>query len=278
MLNEDEVLIFLHIPKTAGSTFHTILGNQYKKSATKAVLGARYKDENIAQFISAPLEDKAHIKLFKGHMPFGLHEYIPAPCRYITFLRDPVERVISQYYYIKKNTHNPLHDAVEGGDMSIIDFVTSGIAVGMNNGQCRFINGDLDEFPFGENNRTLLDNAIINIEKYFELVGITERFDQSILLMSEALGWEKKPYYRRENVSKTKKTSREIDRNTIETIKSYNTLDIELYDFACNQMDSKASSISGFDDRLNNFIVNNSQDHTWLERLASAARKYKLLR
>jgi len=252
-------LIFLHIPKTAGSTFHMILNSRFTESETQNLFGSRYSETEIKQFINSPMEAKAHVRLLKGHMPFGLHQYLPGNSRYITVLRDPVERVISQYYYIKKNAHNPLHEQVEKGGLSIAEFVSSGIAVGMNNGQCRFLNGDLDEYGFDACGASLIENVKKHIEEHFIWLGVTERFDESIVLLSMLMGWKKRPHYIRENISKTRKSRAEISAEDIEVIKRYNELDIKLYEYANELLDEKISSLSGFQREVELFKEKNAQ-------------------
>ena len=239
-------LIFLHIPKTAGSTFHMILNKRYKSNEIKNLFGSRYSEPEIKSFIEAPVEAKKNIRLLKGHMPYGMHNYLPDESKYISVLRNPVERVISQYYYIKKNTYNPLHNQVEKDGMSISEFVSSGISVGMNNGHCRFLNGDLDEYKFNQCDDILLEQVKENIRKNFLWLGLTERFDESILVLSILLGWKSPPYYIRENVSKNRKSRDSISKEEISVIEEYNSLDMNLYSFANEMLDKQIQEISNF--------------------------------
>ncbi|NEO03330.1 MAG: sulfotransferase family protein, partial [Moorea sp. SIO3I7] len=89
-------LIFLHIPKTAGTTLHYIINRQYKSEYIFEVNCRESRNE----LIRMSEVQKSKIKVIRGHMEFGWHEFIAQPCTYITMLRDPVERVISFYFYI----------------------------------------------------------------------------------------------------------------------------------------------------------------------------------
>jgi len=252
-----DTLIFVHIPKTAGSTFHMILNSRYPHSGIQNLFGSRYSEPEIHQFMIRPAETKKHIRLLKGHMPFGMHKHIPHPSQYIAMLRDPVERVISQYYYIKKNVHNPLHEKVEKGGMTIQDFVSSGVSIGMNNGQCRFLNGDLDEFPFGSKDQILLDSVMQHIEEHFVWLGITERFDESVLLLSKLMDWKIPPYYMRENVSKSRVRKSQVDQADINVIRSFNQFDLQLYQFAEGKLNRQIQEIEGFEQDVEQFSVRN---------------------
>ena len=62
-------------------------------------------------------------RMFKGHMVFGLHEVLPQPATYITVLRDPVDRVISAFYFMRTYKLHPLYWRLEFGNWSLEDFV-----------------------------------------------------------------------------------------------------------------------------------------------------------
>jgi hypothetical protein len=128
----------------------------------------------------------------------------------------------------------------------------------MNNGQCRFLNGDLDEYAFNECDQKLLAKAKEHINETFIWLGLTERFDESVLLLSKLLNWKSPPYYIRENVSKIRKSTSEISGEEIEVIKQYNQLDIELYEFANHCLDEKIAAIPNFKHNLQEFRDKNS--------------------
>lgn len=270
----DQLLIFLHIPKTAGSTFHALLNKRYSPRRTHNVFGSRYSEPEIADFFARSEEIASGIDLLKGHMPFGLHRSVDRPCQYISVLRDPVDRVVSQYFYIKKNSHNPLHEVVEGGNLSIAEFVESGIAVGMNNGQCRFLNGDLDEFPFNGDHSELYQRAIANVDNYFIWLGITERFDESVLVLSDILGWETEPYYIRENISPNRKPVNQIDPVQLDIVRRYNQYDSMLYQLANERLNQEIASRPGFEQRLEKFRLRNKTIQKRWSWLPAWARKF----
>ena len=259
-------IIFLHIPKSGGSTFHTILGKKYHPSEIYNIFGARQTDPEIIAFYNKPPETMAKINLLKGHMPFGLHEKLTSEAKYITFLREPVSAVTSKYYYIKKNAHNPKHREVHESGMSIEEFVTSGVVYGANNCHCRFLTGDIDRLAYGEN-ASVLEDAIGNIEKHFLWVGLTERFDESVLVLANLLGWKKPPYYIRQNVNQQKKPRDSLAEQTIKIINDYNQQDKALYEYANNKLDEQISRIPDFSEQLEKFVTKNrklASRYAWL--------------
>ena len=251
--NNSNMLIFLHIPKTAGSTLHYLFSKRYKR--TYSLFAGSHSDEEVEKLRSISHQKRCEIDLLKGHMPFGLHEYLPRPARYFTMLRDPVKRVVSQYFYIKNNKENPLHDEVMSNNWTVGELIKSEISVGLNNGQTRWLTGDLKAVPFGEIGAQHLDQAIDNLNNHFISVGINEMFDQSILVLSGKLSWHKLPYYVRMNTNKNKSDVSEED---IEIIKHYNKYDIKLYQHGLQLLQNEIDSIPEFDRMFRKFQKRNN--------------------
>src|SRR5438552_2491662 len=100
-------LIFLHIPRTAGTTFVRILERQYGAGAVLDLYDSTVGDR-VAALTSGDME---HLRVVAGHFSFGAHRHLPGSCRYVTFLRDPVERVVSHYYFVRRQPEHYLHPA-----------------------------------------------------------------------------------------------------------------------------------------------------------------------
>lgn len=220
-------LIFLHIPKAAGSTLHPVLERHYNKRTYQTIS----LPEQLEAFKHLPETERHRICLLKGHMPFGMHSYLAGHSRYITLLRHPVERIVSHYYYDKRNPDHYLYPHIARG-MSLLDFASAGLSGELHNGQVRLLSGHDQDIPCGECTRDLLDTAKRNIEDSFAVVGLTERFDESLVLMGIALGWNWTPYYLNRNVSKDKPVAKQIDPLALKAIEQANQLDLELYDWA----------------------------------------------
>lgn len=130
---QQQAVIFLHLPKTAGTTLNRIARRHYAPEAVHA-LGPRAQDE-IAAFQALGKRERERVRFLTGHMAFGLHEDLPAPSRYITLLRHPVERVISFFYYIRHMGQHYLHDlVVREHDMDLEAYLDSELSVMVDNG------------------------------------------------------------------------------------------------------------------------------------------------
>ncbi len=215
MKHSKEIVIFSHIPKTAGTTIRKIMDEQYGK---KNVIGHQ-------KLTSIPQVKMDQVEAIYGHCRFGIHKEIFHPCTYITMLRDPVERVISTYYYAKRKEKNRMHQLANSrGFKEFIEEELMHRRAPLINHQTRFISGE---------KKPNLEKAIENIHEYYTVVGITELFDESIFLMKTFLGWHHLDYTK-ENVTVNRPKQHDLPQETIDLIKEYNQLDIELYNYSKN--------------------------------------------
>lgn len=223
-------VIFLHLPKTAGTTFNAVLARQY---AGQCVYGIKSDalEANIERFKQLPEADRHRIRLLLGHQAFGLHEYLAPGARYITVLRDPVARLVSHYQYVKSHRHPKFIGAIEGGQLDVLGYVTCGISGELENGQTRWLCGRMDDAPLGEAD---LERAIANLECHFDWVGLTERFDESLVDLAIRYRWPR-VYYRSRNVGGRR--GNDIDPCVREAVLERNALDLRLYEYVARRMD-----------------------------------------
>lgn len=237
-------VVFLHIPKTAGQTLYAILDREYGRQNIYTFQGGRQRlKQSIAEFCALPMAARNSFALLRGHISFGVQAHISRPFRYITMLRDPVTRIISHYYYVQKTTSHALHEQVTTQNMSLRDYVTADLSSELDNGQTRLLSGVGNSVPIGECTTDLLEQAITNIESHFVTVGLTERFDESVLLMKVLLRWRKMPLYTKKNVSKRPLTRDNPSEEVIRLIRMRNQLDCKLYTYAQQRFDRQITAL-----------------------------------
>ncbi len=98
MKKKNIVWVFIHLHKTGGTTFNVHLAKELRNRLLH--LGPR---KNQLEFNKLSRKEKQKIRAIVGHQVYyGIHKIIPNKnYRYITFLRDPAERLVSQYnHYI----------------------------------------------------------------------------------------------------------------------------------------------------------------------------------
>lgn len=225
-------LVFLHLPKTAGTTLNTVLLRQYTRDQIRP-LRSKFFADDLAALKAAPEPVRHRIRLLHGHQVFGLHTLLAPGARYLAVLREPIARVISHYNYVKATEHPMFIDAIRQGEMNLADYATSGISGELENGQTRWIAGISDDRPMTDSH---LDLAIENIERHFDWLGLTERFDESLIDLAFKYRWPR-VYYRKKNVLGSARSGPTPER-VLEAIADRNRLDMKLYAYAQRRFDA----------------------------------------
>jgi len=118
-------LIFFHIPKTAGTTLNSIIRNNY---SSNVIYELGWQPQiSINKLKKLDSDRLTKLKVISGHMTFGIHNYIPHECSYVTILRNPIDRVISFYNYLLRAGLPGLTDRIKDECSDITDFLNSEI-------------------------------------------------------------------------------------------------------------------------------------------------------
>ena len=228
--NRSKPAIFLHIPKTAGTTLHDIIERQYDSDQIYTFGSDAHA--SVEKFRSLSVLEREKIQMLRGHMAFGLHELLPSTNNYFTILREPVERVISYYNFILRTPDHYLYQKIQSEKLSLLELLQSKIPLMMNDAQVRLLSGVWGDAPFGEVSIEMLNTAEHNLQQFFVVVGITKEFDKTLFLLQNVLNWESSILYERQNVSNDRTAANMMPVETINLIRQHNQMDIKLYEFA----------------------------------------------
>ena len=220
-------LCSIHIPKSAGTSFRNIMVDVYgKKNLIR--LDVNIDDElkiDEQPYNKPSLPD--NVKVIHGHYSIAqLKEQleISEDVKIITWIRHPVERAISNYYYLVERLEARLiHTNNSRRTLSrLIKTLQDFCAFPRNrNRSKRFLRGvKLDELDF---------------------VGITEHFDEDIHDLAEIMGW---PKVQSLAVNKTQKKESNIDPSLLKLIEEWNAEDMELYHRALELREERRKSLS----------------------------------
>jgi len=235
----DDTLLFMHLPKTGGTALRTAVLQAYGGREVGMVYGAGELAGAMSreQFQALPAEELARFDLIVGHFPFGVHRRVTRPSRYVTVVRDPVERVASLYYHFLnlpgirfggKGHRERLRMRL--GRTSLERWVFERQRPDVDNLMVRNIAGARG-VAFGRCTAAMLEQALTNVDKHFAALLVTDEMDRSALVLEQVVG-SPLPAVSRENVNPKRPSLESIDARVQERIRDLNRFDLALYEHA----------------------------------------------
>mgnify|MGYP001574614240 CR=1 FL=1 len=262
--------LFHHIPKTAGSTFRGVLQNLFDH---EELCRAETPKELQAAFQAGFTEER----LFGGHFSYGAISKYLDDAVWVTFLRNPIERVVSHYYNhtnlerIPEEWKQRLEETPEW--KQYVDDVQGVSIEGWINNKNQTVNSiacnrqtqaflpdsiRVNEKDWGVHNQEYIELAKQNLRENFPFVGIQEYFDLSIDLFSLTFSLnpiDAASYTTNLNTKKTMEKKYDLEQAVLDLVHDRNSMDIELYEYG----------VSLFFERLhiiNQQVIENNRVHT----------------
>jgi len=231
-LRDDDVLFFVHIPKTGGMSLISILERQFGASR----IFPPHSFMGSEGFEAYSLEERRRFKLVRAHLHAGSYSYVaryitPTPIC-VTMLRDPCERLVSAYKHILRHPDNMLHAELVGRRVSLLDYVTDpAYAQFTRNFQTWMILGALNCHLDPQDLRLPEDTRLPLARQRLEqlaFVGLTHRYRESLALLCHTFGWKPTDELPRENAAPEPTTIDSIDAGVRAAILERNQLDVQL--------------------------------------------------
>lgn len=207
-----ELIVSTHIPKNGGNTFVDFLNKIYGDSMLldydDMPLSLHYPLIHFFKSFRKPRLAPG-VRCVHGHFLTGKYDHIPRSKRYVVWLRDPVERVLSHYYFWMRNPDrsNPTCRKFLKTDLSMEAFLS---IYQMCDVQSRYMNGHKPE--------------------EFDFVGIVEDFNTGLALYRAVFGIEQDVEVASLNVNLDRKQPRyDVSDDIRQLIREFNPGDVVLY-------------------------------------------------
>jgi hypothetical protein len=224
--------IFNHIPKTGGTSMYRIIE---LLAGSGSVSPHTSLNEDVTYEVSA--KDYEQYRVIFGHISATWNDALGPGRRWMTILRDPIDRVLSQYYFWRNSVPPSPH-------LSYIHAAqTLRLKEYLRQRDEKFFQANVNAQTwqladdFRVRYRKVQPGDVLEIAKShlvnrFALVGIFEDFRGSVEWLCRIFGSPMLERIPAENRTPGRKFVEEIDLHLIESIRELNPLDLALYDFA----------------------------------------------
>lgn len=233
-----ELPCFIHIVKNAGNTMRYILYNNYepatfynimlvgRKSLNGKAKTVRSGDTDIVYTVAEIRARQKELACIAANMPFGLDKYVERPLAYFAFMREPVSRCISFWFFIYKLRQEvPTWTVWESYGVDLKRILDERVPYQLCNDQTRMITGT-SKLDVGEDEFRLACELIKS--RYF-LVGTVDSFDACLYLLANRFGWTNLAY-ERQNVGVEQVSSR-LPPRAESLFRDANEWDVRLYEW-----------------------------------------------
>ncbi|XP_050413957.2 galactosylceramide sulfotransferase isoform X1 [Patella vulgata] len=205
--------------------------------------------------------------------------YLPRDTVYIAIVRDPYERFRSAYHYYRTVYKKRYLIQGPNGTDSFEQFIANQEIYETNNPYHSHTNNRMAvDFGFPTKylkNSTKMLKYVQDLNLTFDLVMITERFDESMILLRRMLNWSFKDIlYIKLNAFKNK-SKNNINSTLMDKVKKFSELDYILYDYFYEKFDKlvkhqsfnfneEVSIFISIRERMTQFCLNATSNGTYL--------------
>jgi len=249
-------LFFLHVPKTAGTSLRELLSTRFARTDILA-----FNRNDSPQVRSEKLANLDQYKFIHGHEPYALIDSFRSRPFVATILRNPLERALSVFHYMRLQAAG-ISRAFEKGQVSSARAYDYAASARLQLGEFLHHEPLAASRHLGNIQTWLLATTALNARFEYrddynvsvsqsdlsrakehlascDVVGLTERIRESVDLLSWS--WQVRPFgeISTANRSNGREALSSLDRSTVETLMEFTSRDQELYNFACELFEER---------------------------------------
>jgi hypothetical protein len=178
--------VLLHIPKTAGTSLRVALAGHFQPGEVLYLYDDGFTGVSRRELATLPYAQRMAMRFVVGHQPFGVHRHFPKHAAYITIIRDPLDRLRSNYYHHVSNAKVFEQD---GQKLALPVAVQNGLVEEFDNLMTRWLSGNTyDLVSIGSVSAADVDQALNNIRTRFRFVGLVEQLDEHYQTLCRIMG------------------------------------------------------------------------------------------
>jgi hypothetical protein len=252
-ITPDDIVFFLHMPKTAGTTLVAILDQHLGHALTCP----SYFGYEVQQLVDQGA-DLSRYRYWRGHLIYDMiQSLIDREAICLTMLRHPIQRLISGWAHVHR--HPELSSTLPAIDQYYQKIATLSLDafVGEANADMHWRESDGQTALLGAQARVWQLNRLSHTAQVRQQIaaddlaraieqlrrcawfGLTERFQESLALLAFTFGWRPRRDTLRLNMAPQRQRLEQIAPETLDRIIALNRFDLQLYQVATQLFDQR---------------------------------------
>jgi hypothetical protein len=273
------LLLFHHIPKTAGTSLMEVVLEYlsvYEEVDITLDLVPRAQRDHMDMgkwfaeaYADLGKEHQRRLRFATGHQAIHFLPLLKSSDYAITVVREAVDRTLSRYHFAnrpenaepRRGTTGPTNALLRSAPL--VELLTTYGGGGpttspehraldtLFNGQSRTLLApffDVSELGYSRGrapDAALWRKRLFSVARRFSLVGVTDRFDDSVRLLSQDLQWLWVPRSPESKKNVNRPRVAELPEEVVRDVAAYNWLDAELYSWASTTLQARLSGSPG---------------------------------
>lgn len=238
---ETRHVFFLKVHKAASTTVMNVLYRFALKRHLNIMLP---KHRNVISEsgkgwrhnVMPPPRVNSHFDILCNHVVFheeSVRSSLPADTRFIGIVREPFQQFVSAFLYYRTNFRIGYLTRIDGPD-PIATYLQNPAVHEARSSQSSYTHNrmsfDFGMEPSGMGNKTYISDYVTYLNRTFHLVMVSERFDESMVLLKRLLGWRLQDVLYIKNNVFTKGARNNYTKDEKKAHREFNAADYALYE------------------------------------------------
>lgn len=220
-------ILFDHLPKCGGTSIMQYIAIHYPARKIYFING-RDSAASVKKFKTLTQKERHNYDFITGHHAKELLEHVSPESLKITVFREPVDRIVSHFYYAKRTEKHYLHSKIRETGMGLEEYATSGLSPELRNWYTTYFSG-MNADDVEKNPEESVAKAVDFVLKNYDIASFIDDIESfaNELQIKANLRYKFKKI--RANAAPDRLSINNISQSVLERIREVNFIDIDFY-------------------------------------------------